>query len=362
MRNNAICFILIFCAFRLSAQMTLIQSPLATVDVKPTDLFKASLQNGGVETEQVTITGTIRELSSGSILVTAQSNVISVAPGITVLSEQLLSPVYTISSSGISQGNFIPFGSYEFCLYVRKIDGIEEITSSCVSSDIQPLSPPILLTPENESNIDNRYPLLSWLPVMPVRKGVLYDLVLTEVLTNQTPYDAIQRNQPLLNLNNVARTSVAYPATAVPIEESKKYAWKVIAKTDQNFLLGESEIWWFTYKLDDQSLDSLSNDSLFAILKTIEEEIPETGLINGRLMFQYQERYGEGVLEYKILDEKNREVSLDMIQLPIFQYKPGKNYFTLNLENCTEIKSGKLYRFQVRGSNNVIQQIHFIKQ
>lgn len=246
--KNLLITLLIVCSFKQStiAQITIVQYNVQNFQLKPSDMFAADLINADISTTKVYLIGSIYDKTKKQKVISATTFIIDLSQGITSLSESILKPSYTIHSILKSQYELLPFGNYEICLKVRLVNGIEDIASSCQSIEVTPVSPPLLLSPENGSIIYEELPLFIWLPPMPIiKEKVLYDFKLVEVLNNQTPIDAIQRNFAVFQKADIIGTSVQYPANSIKIDLGKKYSWKVVAKTEDNLLIGETEVWWF---------------------------------------------------------------------------------------------------------------------
>jgi hypothetical protein len=319
------------------AQVSIIQYPLQNLQMKPSDMFRADILNTDNKTVQLYLTGTIVNSQNGQKLVSAKSRVIDVPPGSKQLSENMLQAEYTITTASIEQTGNLPYGNYTICLKAFLVGGLEEAATACEDVELMPLSPPLLLSPENQSTIREEYPLLIWLPPMPVGKDkVLYDLKLVELLPNQTAYDAIQKNYAILEQRNINGTTLQYPASAMKLETGKKYAWKVIAVSGNRKPIGETEVWWFTLN-EKPKLEKGFNEGVVLLKRSDDAEYYP--VIGDTLRLSFYEKYNTKEFSYKIYDAENN--LLDPKCLELAEKKTGDNMVKINLVKCDNFKEGR---------------------
>lgn len=357
--NRTLLFISAICllCFSAKAQVNIIQYPLTGLEFKTTDIFKADIQNAGQSTYRVVISGSVVNSANGQKVLTAQSTVVDCTPGFKSLNEAALAPQYRFYSSVAEQTGSLPYGSYEVCIKVVQVSGSqEELASACQSLELSPMSPPILVNPEHESTVYEKRPLLVWLPPMPVNKNkVLYDLKLVEILQNQTAYDAVQRNFSIIEKQGIKGTTLQYPANAIALEPLKRYAWQVSAKTEDRKPIGETEIWWFTVA-DDKDKDTTKKEIPYGLL----QKNPDNGYLtinDNKLYFQFDERYNENVLTFKIMNKNGVEVGNDC-GLSLSK-QTGINKFLLDLSTCNDIRNG-MHILKVTNEKNEVYQLRFI--
>ena len=111
--------------------------------------------------------------------------------------------------------------------------------------------PPLLLTPPDQSSISAQLPIFSWTPVtgVPLGSTIEYELLISEVLSEQTPAQALESNIEQAHKALISQTSFVYTPTELPLEPGKVYAWQVQARdiNDQLPILdqGATEIYTF---------------------------------------------------------------------------------------------------------------------
>lgn len=70
------------------------------------------------------------------------------------------------------------------------------------------------------------------------------ELVVSEMKTDQTPFEAIEINSPILNKSNIMGASHFVSQSNFPFEEGKKYAWQIRYYMN-GVVISRSEAWWF---------------------------------------------------------------------------------------------------------------------
>jgi hypothetical protein len=354
--NRIIVLIAVFCVLTCKAQLTIMQYPLQGLELKPSDIFKADIQNFEAQTNQLYFTGSIVNTLTGEKVVTAKTSFIEIPPGFKTLSEAALAPQYVITSDVVNQTGVLPYGNYRICLKAYKTNGIEEVVSACQEIEVTPLSPPLLLSPEHQSSVTEPYPLLVWLPPMPLGKTKLvYDLKLVELLPNQTPYDAIQRNFAVLETFNINGTTLQYPANALKLEDGKKYAWKVAVKTTDRKPVGETEVWWFTKQiLKPLDISDIKLNENYIIAK---EERDNSTVFIGKSLKVVIEDYPIHIkLKFRIVDiKRNKDIDIEKVTYT----EEGNGHYTIDLDEKVKLENGKYYLFVVSLPSNNSKYIYF---
>lgn len=326
--------------------------------VKVSDIFNAEIINNGNQAINLYLVGYVLNLKTGLKIAEGKTGVREFKTGLNHVNEALLEPVYSYHSDIVGQTGFLPFGNYELCIKAYTYQSNEEIGIDCIDEEVTPLSPPLLLSPENGSVISTPDPLLVWIPPAPVNITVkiLYELRLSELQDNQTPYDAISRNYSVFEQNDIKNTFQQYPSNALPIEVGKTYAWKIIAKTSSGIFIGETEIWTFKYE---QQTSNKNNNFLNPI--GVASKNPNTGYLlvtNDTLNFTFEDRnvdFNVGV-SFKLFDMNNKEVEKTCkIKL---NNKGNSNVYSLFLNQCEDINDG-FYQLNAFNNKNEVFIIRF---
>jgi hypothetical protein len=266
----------------------------------------------------------------------------------------MLSPTYKYYSSILEQSGTLPYGIYELCLKVYLLTASEEKGSACIIQEVTPISPPLLLSPNNASTISTAFPLLVWLPPTPIYNSekILYDLKLVELTQNQTFYDAIQRNYALIEQKDLSVTHFQYPANALPLEVGKTYAWKIIAKSSNGVFIGETEIWTFKLIKDEPEDEVIVNENYIIPKTTLDGSITYIGKL---LKVQLENIVVEtNKQNYKIYDAQNKEIATDKMRLE----NEGNGKLVFYLEDVTQLKNKKFYYLQLTSKADEKQYLY----
>ena len=206
------------------------------------ELFYCTLNNTG-EPQMVYLDAKI--LKDGEPILIARSGSFMLKEGITTINsfnaESVLQSMSNISTDYIQndifdeilQTGYIPSGNYMFCLIVFNLSE-EELSNPdvCHLFTSWPVTPPRLLLPQDNSDIDTELPLFSWTHVMPYKPSVTYNLQLVELFDGQGPFDAFQSNYIFYKSNIIRLNSFQYPISAPSLNSCRSYAWRIIGNYD----------------------------------------------------------------------------------------------------------------------------------
>lgn len=325
-------------AIKSEAQLVLSLMQPSPLQLRASDMVHATLVNSGGATK-LYFTGSVVNTQNGKKILDCKSSAQDINPGVSTLNETFLQPVYTYFSESFRESGVAPYGNYEICLRAYSAIDNEERGEGCITVEVTPMSPPLLITPENQSTIYEQYPLLTWLAPTPVKNpgSVLYDLKLVELLPNQTAYDAIQRNYGLLELKGLKTTYQQYPMTATKLETGKKYAWFIKARSTDGNLIGETEVWVF--ELDANEKEALpKKEETYIIIQSL---IPagNINVIHGKKMYlRIKDNLESGKLEVKCKEVGNDKMSKECSKL--FIVNGGGNIsLEVDMNECTLKKS-----------------------
>ncbi len=343
-------------AIKSEAQLVLSLMQPSPLQLRASDMVHATLVNSGGATK-LYFTGSMVNTQNGKKILDCKTSALDINPGVSTLNETFLQPVYTYFSESFRESGVAPYGNYEICLRAYSAIDNEERGEGCITVEVTPMSPPLLITPENQSTIYEQYPLLTWLAPTPVKNpgSVLYDLKLVELLPNQTAYDAIQRNYGLLELKGLKTTYQQYPMTATKLETGKKYAWFIKARSTDGNLIGETEVWVFELGKVEVTEAKESGKS-YALLKTALTEDFVILPSDEMLRMRFVDNYDKAKLTFKILDNTDKDItktcSFDL------KKKYGENYYEIDLSRCSEIKNG-FYLLKAYTEKNQVYYLRF---
>jgi hypothetical protein len=254
--------IFILCAFQAKAQVKVsLQYPSAFQFV-PGDLWNVTLENSSSSTKRVFLKGMVKT-GTQKTLFEVHSSPFDLPPGTHIYSPITVSTARTahfdptIQNALNNTGEF-PAGAYITCVAVFEEQNTIRQDENCVENNVEIISPPILVSPEHQSNPDNLNPTFTWIPPSPIRNlnRVQYDFVLVELFDHQSSLEGILRNPPYYFETGLNQTVQPYPITALPLNFEKRYAWQITARID-DYIVGKSEIWEFVIKKKTVELDTI---------------------------------------------------------------------------------------------------------
>jgi hypothetical protein len=214
--------------------------------------------------------------SGGKEIASAETSGIPIQPGIININASQFSKIkidYNSKSGNFSEvvrstGSF-PAGNYKYCVTVRRFGSNEELGSECEKFEVQNISQVKIISPLNNIEVGELYPVFCWTQPTPVSalQNQSYIIKIYEVLSKQTPYNAVLSNPAFFQSPYINTTSYRYPAVSRNFDNNKRYAIQVSAylKLDTGYaLISQSEVKSFKYK----NVSRLMTDSLFNNPKT----------------------------------------------------------------------------------------------
>ena len=257
------------------------------------------------------------------------------------------------SSTGV-----LPIGNYTACISIKCMNPdcsgaganiISNEQNSCINVSVVNPTPLLLNTPFHNSYLKTDRPNFSWIPPMPIASDgdVSYRLVLVKkTRKSQSCNDAIKRNRPLLDQNNIMNPVLIYPGD-LDILDSGEYAWQVSAFKSNNFVC-QSDAWCFN--IGEEKILNQKNE-VYVKLSTTDNN---THHIRSNLFFSFIESYSSQKLSVKLFNQKGKEILLNQA----FYTKYGENQFVLNLEQLG-LEKGPTYHFKVKDQVGKIYNLNF---
>ena len=210
-------------------------------------LWRMRLNNLSSETYSAYVHVNIEKSGEG-LLMEATTSVFLLPPGVISLSSADLSPINTefysnsFENSVSLMGDF-PDGFYIITVYVYE-EGGGLLGTGSFTQEVQNQTPPELHYPPDGSEVTEPLPLFTWLPSLP-EGDIQYTLRIVNVLSGQSPENAMTSNPAFFTREDLTGSELAYPVYAHRLETGEKYAWQVEA-FGMGVSVGESEIWSFT--------------------------------------------------------------------------------------------------------------------
>ncbi|MEO8763047.1 MAG: hypothetical protein ABI416_02115 [Ginsengibacter sp.] len=332
-----------------NAQVT-IQPNVPTVGIiQKNQLWNLSVINGSATTfDGCQIHLILRDRQTGQEIFTATTPQFTVAPGAKQLNVNSLTPIqynYLAGGSGNSFQDLIQVGMYTACYSLSGFLGKEtDIAEECIQFDAEPLSPPMLITPSDSSELETSPSQFSWTSPTPsaMFDRLNYDVLITEIQDGQKPGEAIENNIPFYSQGNLLNTLLNYPGSVTEFAKDKWFAWQVVARDNREYA-GKSEVWVF--KITSPGIKSLVENAPFIKMK---KDRPEKGIApNGILKLSYINETTDNLAEVSIVDLSNQSKPASHFTAAL---KPGENLIEYNLNPKFHPQEGKVYQAQIINS------------
>jgi hypothetical protein len=342
----------------VAAQIT-IQPNLPTVGmVQKSQLWNVLIVNGSNSRFTCKLTLLLTDRATGQEIMSASTGLFVVSNGTKQLNADVLNPiVYNFFNSNTDNRiqNLLPVGNYNACYAVIIEDvKITTVAEECVSFDVEPLSPPMLVFPADSSVLEQSPNQLSWIPPTPngLFTNLRYEVIITPINDGQKPNEAIQENIPVYTDPYQLNTAMNYPAAVATLEKDKWYAWQVVARDDKSYA-GKSEVWVF--KIRNEKLEKIINEAPF--IKVSNQPQATTTVHQGVVKLEYYHPLAEGVIKVTITNENtkgNRQSFAFELKV-----KPGQNFLTYDLHRKMNLDEAAIYKVMVENSNNEKYEMYF---
>ena len=334
------------------------QVPLAGLVVK-SQLWYLSLVNNNGRDEMVQLEMTLTDLAGKQQVLSAVSKAFMLHKGIKQIQPAEIMPItYTVQNSAYpvdaNPNGFLPVGQFTVCYRVIRIDGgsHEPASEQCVEVQIEPLSPPILISPADSEQVQLPRPQFTWLP--PAANSLfgrmMYELHVVEVQGNQTAAEAIQQNIPLFVSSHILNTNWQYPLSSPALDTGKVYAWQVVA-SNNSVPIATSESWAFSIKKPTaNTIQNFSGRGGYE--KLSREKEAAFSIAYGLLRYQYLEESNDSVVQCVVKDitnSRNIEVVLDSA---MYKVKYGDNLLELDLRKTSGMINKHIYLFELINNRN----------
>lgn len=348
----------------VNAQISVtLQLPQAGLMLKG-QLWNMVLSNNTGSDAWIHVELTLTDAGTGNQVMGATTGTVSVAPGNQLLQVNSFSPIqYTLfdpAYQAFLSGDFLPVGQFMVCYNViqHRGDAVERVSEECDYIDVEPLSPPQLIYPYNQTAIEMAEPIFTWLPPAPsaLFTNMTYELEIVEMLPGQTESDAIQQNIPFYTVSNLISPVHPYPGGAPELEMDKKYAWRVSVK-NSNSVIAVTETWWFNYKIYGSRDRSSQNGLPFSKLRR--DNQPSFALALNDLKFDYVNETEDSVWNIRVVDistAQSHEVDLPMDSIPL---QRGQNFISISLGDLPGYVDKHLYLLEVANSRNEVWRLKF---
>jgi len=317
-------------------------------------LWNISIMNPDGFNGNINIEIAVSDAVTGELVFSGKSSVYNLYQKITQLNAASLSPItyYSGSSSynlGLNPDGPLPVGRFSVCCTLF-LEGNAKGEQECTDIEIEPLGPPILISPENQQATDSRRPFFTWMPPSPITgfTNLNYNFSLVTVEPLQTPEEAIQSSLPVFNQNLVSTNSILYPPSFPELDTSKLYAWQVTAVTNNTEII-RSEVFTFKVRQYDPDTAQLKAPAdWYAPLKRENDAV--CYIFDNEIKYQFINESNDSICEYNLYDI-TASVPRTVIQGAIQQQvKFGQNFLVLNVQNNSKFLDKHIYLLEFLNS------------
>ena len=342
--RGGLILLLLFGANTLSAQIIIEPQVPSQGIVQQSQLWNLLIINNTSDAIHGVIQISFQQANGGAKVFNATSGELFIPKGATQITSGNAGAVrydyFNSSGSGAGTGGMLPIGQYSVC-YNLTLDENKAIgmpSMDCIPITVEPFSPPQLVFPENNSVQSTSYPVLSWLPPMPLNMftDLNYKLIISEVYDGQAPSIAIQRNPLLFVQGQIKQNSYVYPSSFVALKPGKTYAWQIIAQNGNTYSQA-TEVWSFIIRKD--SLPVLRDDASYPHLQRgAGSSIFE---VSEKIKFSYENEAGDSLVTIRLL-QMNGSSQLLLNDVPVHLMR-GINFIDISPVSFTRLVEGQDY-------------------
>lgn len=334
---------------------------LETIEVSPDNIFNYQIANNENKSQKVKINGTLVYKNSGLRL--SYNYTANLQPGLNYFSSDVVSdPNWEFSSNAFKElflmYKKLPQGTYEYCVTVTPDDHnseqqFQDAVDACVYYTVNDIFLIDLVTPEDDAEIYEYNPLLSWVVNYPFASELTYKIRLTEQQKGQNKEQTVTRNNPIYTERGLLGTGIVYPVTAKPLEKFQPYVWTVDAYY-KGLLLGGAEAWRFTI-IEDSVFKAVDVNASYIDIRRERGAIPTTVVGKVKLKYFLSEKRKD-LLQIALHQENGKSVKLKDSSWAI---KYGDNRTIIDLKNIARLKHGKQYEMEFINADGMRYAVAF---
>jgi hypothetical protein len=238
--------------------------------------------------------------ATGQPIYEGSSRTINFVVGANIITHQSAAPVPPRVNGNPNDINsmFLPAGSYTICYSIIR-DGVvkgEALARECTNISSEPLMPPLLVYPYDQSVIKISNMVFSWTPPSPsgIMPGLHYDFQVFQVENGQSLVEAADRNRALYSSDVNANYLNLNPAM-LTLRPTVAYAWRILGK-DQNGNKVKSDVWSFSVMPD--SVMGIVDAQAYIDITAAKQEVFD--MHQGLLKLRYQNDRGDTLLHASI--------------------------------------------------------------
>ena len=356
-------FAILACCY-LSAQVNIVPVQAGIYGYGYAELSQTNIINTS-GTVVPNVYATVECTSNGSKVFAIRTSSLDLAVGSNFISYSQFLAAEQLSASPayyqLQQSGRLPAGSYNTCITLYRVGSSTPLDQKCVNFSVLESSTLMLLSPFDKQVLHTFFPSLFWnFSYLNPDDIATYSIKVVEYKAGQTYVDAMAYNVPLLFEQNLMQTSYTYPASAMPLEESKKYLWQIEASVrgGKKYL---SEIWMFQYRKDKKE-EKVEKEKISEPYASLTKTLSSANYsFKERINFTYNNESGDTILEHKIFPEgslRHFPLSTEPIRV-----KNGINRLSFDVpRNMRGKEASSSYTLEVYTSRNEVLKMKFYIQ
>ena len=331
--------------------------------VLKSQLWNMVITNNSQNEESVIVNVMISDSHTGEEILGASTAPVLLNPGSNMLNSNMLMPIqYNIRSSSYQidadQNGLLPPGSFLVCYNVYSTKQNILLGQGCNTIIVEPLSPPQLILPENQSSLDSsNLPQFSWLAPQPSNlfTNLHYDLYLVQIDSGQQATDAVQSNIPVFYQGDIYGTSLVYPASSPALQPGGQYAWKIVARDNQS-AVSSSEVWAFAVSTPNN--DKMKNSTL-PFTRLQKEGESGYSVCSGTLKFAYINEAADTFWNIRVFDISSTNLQTVPFSFDSIPINRGLNLVQTELTTSPAFMDKHIYLLELHNSRNEIWRMKF---
>lgn len=324
------------------------------------DLWNFDVISNRGDDRTVTLRNTLQS-TKGEVLVESFSNSVLLRPGFNAIHSSIASGNVKYYQPQLEQSDrasrSFPPGSYLHCIEVIDPVSNEHQSLGCAPVQVQVLNPPMLVYPGNRNKIQEKHPLLTWLPPTPLAdlSNVRYHLTLVEQYPKQQPGDALLRNRPVLYQKDILSNTLQYPFSSPALEYGKSYAWQVEATDMNGISYGVTETWSFLLGADSVEDLHISKDQSYIDIKTSDNRSIYYAV--GDLRIKYVSKQFPSSIRYKLLTEDGKVIADNPPPLTV---AARDNRYDIPVDRLAGLKHKQQYQIELTDDRRELYRLRFV--
>lgn len=342
---------------KVSAQILI--NPVLAEDATLTkdQLWNVNIVNNSSDVAILKLYVDIRDLQTGESVLNAYSNNIIANKGIKLIGLADVQPIAYNYLSNEFSGSFLPCGVYiiNYRLVQETDKGLFTVADASSKVQVKPISPPVLVFPQDKSTIITPYPQFIWMAPGPTQmyNPLVYQLLLVKVKESQEVKDAIMFNPPVYEKKYITAIADQFPGSYTGLEKGGTYAWQIVATSGESCPIA-TEVW--SFKVVDDSIANIVSNAPYVKMATT--HLPVAMIHQGMLKMEYNHQSYKPEVEVKLYLVKAGSIQTPLIQFSM-NANAGVNYVEKDLSKWKKLDEGQIYEVSIKDADGRLYFMRF---